>query len=121
MHELSFVIKLVDQAIDCLKEDPLKENEHVEALLVDVGETTGVIPEWLSKYYDDIIKNTILKNSRLDVTVIPVKIQCSDCTNIYLPEKENGYICPICSSKRGKIVSGREFLIRKIIIKEGDK
>ena len=120
MHELSYVTKLVDQAISYLKEDPLKEKEHVEALVVDVGETTGVIPEWLCRYYDDSIKNTVLEGSRLDITVVPVKIQCSDCKSIYLPEKENGYVCPICGSKRGKIVSGREFLIRKIIIKEDD-
>ncbi len=118
MHELSYVYRLEEQAINYLKDNPLKKGESVEALLVDVGDITGVIPEWLSRYYDQTIVGTVLEGSGLEITQIHVTINCQDCNEIYAPSKDNGYICPFCGSKRGKIVSGREFFLRSMIIRD---
>ena len=47
MHEMSYVVRLVNQALDIKKEQAGK----VTRLFVSVGEMTGVLPEYLYKYY----------------------------------------------------------------------
>ena len=120
MHELSYVLRLIKQISEYFEKSPLEPGESVEALLVDVGNTTGVIPDWLDRYYRESTGGTVLEGSRLDINQIPVSIKCRDCGDTYYPEKENRYLCPVCGSKRGEMISGREFFIKKIIIRSDD-
>ncbi|MDD6351762.1 MAG: hydrogenase maturation nickel metallochaperone HypA [Lachnospiraceae bacterium] len=112
MHELSYMIRMVDTALVACKENDLTS---VDELVIKVGETTGLIPHFLEDYYPQCIKGTILEGSKLTVNFIPVTARCDDCGTEYQPSRENSYKCPKCGSIHSKIIGGREFTLERII------
>ncbi|WP_051226766.1 hydrogenase maturation nickel metallochaperone HypA/HybF [Butyrivibrio sp. MC2013] len=113
MHELSYITRLCKIAEATAVEQNAKS---VDTLSIQVGEMTGLIPEYLQRYYPGVVKGTILDGSKLEIEYLPVKTRCSDCGELYHPCKDNSYLCPNCSSPKGEIINGREFLIKNMII-----
>ena len=113
MHEMSYVVRFVNQAI----EEANKERAgRVSRLLVSVGEMTDVLPEYLYKYYPLAVKDTILEGSELSVEMVPVIVECAGCGKEYHPERENKYRCPYCSDANGKVIAGRDVVLESIEI-----
>ncbi len=97
-----------------LAEQKLDESARVEALVLEIGEMTGVLPEYLHRYYPQAVKGTVLEGSRLEVISVPAKTRCLSCGEVYEPNKENGYLCPRCKSPEAEILSGRELILKQI-------
>ena len=111
MHELSYMIRLADMALDELNQEP---DRLPEALVVEVGELTGVEAYYLMQYYPKVVQNTRLSGSKLIVCPVEAEALCEDCGQHYHPEKTNDYRCPDCSSLRARFVHGRELSVREI-------
>ncbi len=113
MHEMSYVVRIVNLALRKAQENGAAE---VKSLTVLVGEMTDIVPEYLHKYYPDAVKGTIMEGSVLKTETDPVKIRCGGCGRIYHPEKANSYACPVCGSTEGEICGGRGLSIRELEI-----
>lgn len=111
MHEMSYVVRFVNQAIESAREQNVS---CVKRIVVSVGEMTGVLPEYLYKYYPLAIKDTILDGSELSVKMIPIRVECSGCGKTYHPTREQRYLCPFCSDSRGRVISGRDVILEQI-------
>lgn len=111
MHEMSYVIRLVNRAIETAENKGAKK---VNKILVSVGEMTDVLPEYLQRYYPSAVRGTILEGSVLEVKREPVRVLCASCGEEYHPEKENGYACPACGGKEGKIMAGRGVTLEQV-------
>ncbi|WP_026510632.1 MULTISPECIES: hydrogenase maturation nickel metallochaperone HypA/HybF [unclassified Butyrivibrio] len=115
MHELSYIIDIVNTVLDETKNRSIKKVKKIE---VDVGEMSGVIPYYLHKYYPEVVAGTELNDTVLVTNEIEVKIKCEECGNIYHPEKEFKYRCPKCNNRSGNLVSGKGIQIKSIEIEE---
>nr|WP_027870423.1 hydrogenase maturation nickel metallochaperone HypA [[Eubacterium] cellulosolvens] len=104
MHEMSYVLRLVNLAEEAAREQNAKK---VTRILVSVGETSGVLPEYLHKYYKKAVQGTLLEGSVLETEANPVAAVCKDCGTSYHPEKEHRYACPACGSNRAELSGGR--------------
>lgn len=113
MHELSYMSRLADIAI---KQLPKDNDVHPVKLVVEIGELTGVLPEYLKKYYPSVTKGTPLSGSALEVISIPAKARCNSCSSLYHPDKEHDYLCPNCKSSFCHFVCGRELNVRELVI-----
>lgn len=111
MHELSYIIRMADLAAAEAQRNDLHTVDTVE---IRVGAMTGLIPEYLSHYYPEAVKGTILDGSRLLIDYRHVQSECTACGTVYAPSRENEYCCPVCGSPRGKLLSGREFDLVRI-------
>ena len=111
MHEMSYVVRFVNRAIETAEE---KKAKKVRRILVSVGEMTDVIPEYLHRYYPSAVKGTILEGSELETRREPVRVLCASCEKGYHPEKENGYACPFCKGKEGKVTAGRGVVLEQV-------
>lgn len=105
MHELSTVIRLVNLAE---KEAAAAGAAGVKSMTVRIGEMTGILPEYVRKYFPEAVKGTMLEKAELILEEEPVQTKCGDCGRVYRPSREKGYACPDCGSIRGKVVAGRE-------------
>lgn len=112
---MSYVINFVNLA---LREAEAQHAEKVTAITVEVGETSGVLPEYLQKYYPEAVRGTIMEGSRLVTEPIPVEAVCSDCGTHYHPDRSNGYACPSCKSIRAKITGGRGVTLKAVEIEQ---
>lgn len=115
MHEMSYVVGFIDMA---LKELEMHPGAIPEKLVVEVGQMTGVLPEYLQKYFPLAAKETLLCNASLEVISIPVEAKCASCALIYHPDKEYGYRCPACGESAAALIHGRECNLKQIVIKE---
>lgn len=106
MHELSYICRMVSSAVSAADENNIKRVDSIE---ISVGEMTGLVPEYLERYYPAATEGTILEGSRLQIDFRPVQAKCTDCGTEYAPSKDNAYRCPACGSVKAHILSGREF------------
>lgn len=108
---MSYVVRFVNLAIDTAQKNSAKS---VSSITVSVGEMTDIVPEYLERYYPQVVKGTVLEGSELKIIQEPVTVQCLDCGAKYQPKKEYDYCCPVCGSFRGKVLSGRDVRLVRV-------
>ncbi len=114
MHELSYVIGFINIALKELKQHPY---DIPVKLVVEVGEMTGVLPEYLHKYFPIAAKDTPLSDASLEVISIPVEVVCDACGTSYHPDRSNSYCCPACGEKKATLLHGRECKVKQLEVK----
>lgn len=111
MHEMSYILRIVRLAERTAAENSL---EKIDAVEIAVGEMTGLVPEYLTRYYPEAARGTALEGSELVIDYVPVRARCENCGAEYAPSRENRYCCPVCGSPRAKVLAGREFELVRI-------
>lgn len=114
---MSYVVRFVNLALQKAQEN---RAVRVRSLTVSVGEMTDIVPEYLHKYYPEVVSGTIMEGSSLKVEVIPVRIRCAGCGEEYHPEKGNAYTCPACGSCAGEICGGRGMQLTELEMETED-
>ena len=121
MHEMSYVVRFVNMALETMeREGGEPSDSRARKVVLEIGELTGLVPEYLEKYFKSAIKGTKLEGAELEIEMRPVQALCSDCGVLYKPVRENGYLCPGCGSSRGKIVDGRHANLKQVILETSD-
>ncbi len=128
MHEFSFASTIVDVVLQNVKKNGVKK---VRSVLVEVGEFTMIIPEFLRHSYD-IIKEAHpeLAESQIVVTSMPGKIQCNACGTItevsFKKTSSDGvdaslammnpgaFACSKCKGTDTSIVGGRQATVKSM-------
>ena len=114
MHELSIVQNVVRSAQQFAEDNEIK---HVEKLVMEVGAFTGVIPQYLHMYYEEVCMGTRLEGSTLEVEEREAECFCRNCGNVYNPASVNDP-CPKCHDQDAEILHGEELLIKTVSYKE---
>ncbi len=99
-----------------MAEQAADKSEAITSLTVEVGELSGVLPEYLHRYFPEASKGTRCEGARLDVNYIAAEVTCKDCNNPYHPSKDNNYRCPVCNGKDGSIIHGRELNLLSVTV-----
>lgn len=110
MHELGIMYNIVEQVLNVVDTNQLSE---VEAIVLQVGEMSSVVPRYLHACYPASVDGTILENTKLEVEVLTANGICSSCRKVY-PLLEHGRVCPECQSKEFEMISGGEFYLKEI-------
>ena len=124
MHEMSYVVRMVNLAQKTVENELAKEAAatplpfRVKKIVVQVGEMTGVIPMYLHRYYPEAVKGTYLEESELETEDLPAMVHCLDCGTEYHPDIENNYSCPKCKSIQGKVIQGRDVLLKEVVLED---
>ncbi len=117
MHEMSYILKMVNMAAEIAAENNVKAVKRIE---IDIGETSGVMPYYMHKYYPDAIKGTILEGSELICREVKVKALCEECGNEYYPSRENRYLCPHCGGRKAHIVEGKGVVLKNVVVEDAE-
>ncbi|MCR4804115.1 MAG: hydrogenase maturation nickel metallochaperone HypA [Clostridia bacterium] len=112
MHEIGIVRQLVRTLTDFAAENDVKD---IREVVVDCGELSLVIPEYLEELYPVVAKGSILENAKLTVCMVPGLAECEDCDEIFNVIEHKGY-CPKCGSFEKTVLSGKDFTIREIVV-----
>lgn len=116
MHEINIVRQVVRTVEDFARENQITD---VREVVLDIGELSLVIPEYVEDLYPPVVKGTILENANLIINVIPGLAECEDCGEIFNVIEHDGY-CPNCGSFNKEVLSGKDFYIREIHIPEDE-
>ncbi len=113
MHELGIVIGIID-TLDGIKEE--KKLSEISAVLLEVGELSGVIPDYLSECWRAATLESRYEKTELRLTFIPAKGRCENCKTEFELMKNNRQ-CPTCRKSDYQIIDGKQFDINEIIAK----
>lgn len=115
MHELTLLYGVADKVGEVVRENGL---EKVDAVVLEVGEATAVIPEFLQDGYSVISDDfDYLRGSELIINRITAIGRCRECGCEY-PVTECGGECPECGASARDIIDGTDFYIKEVRIME---
>ena len=110
MHE----VKLAENIVAILeKEVESPEVGDVKTVHLEVGKLKYVVPDIMSSSFEHIPKSEKLRNAKLAIPELPVRIRCNSC-GIEKPVENGEYFCSGCDSGDTEVIGGKEFLIKGI-------
>ena len=116
MHELTLLYGVVQKVEEVVKENDL---DHIDAIVIEVGEATAVVPEFLRDGYSVISDDyDFLRGSELIIERVTAIGRCRVCGTEF-PIVVNKGLCPECGSFDKDIIEGTDFFIREVRILEG--
>ena len=114
MHEIGVVRSMIHTVDEFCKENGVDE---VEEIVLDIGELSLVIPKYVEEVYPAVVLDTKYQNTKLVINEIPGMAECDECDEIFNVVQNKGY-CPNCGSFEKQVLSGENFTIREIHVKE---
>ncbi len=107
MHEATIAKNIIELI---QTEFPELNCKRIYSVKLRIGELSGIYPESLEYYFQELSKNTILENTKLSFEKAPIKVICAVCSTIF--EIINmDYDCPNCKNSQFNIIGGDELEI----------
>lgn len=97
--------------------DYAAENQitEISEIVLQIGELSMIVPEYVDEVYPLVVKGTMLEHTKLKMEMIPGMAECNECDEIFNVVEQKGY-CPNCGSFEKTVLSGRDFVIKEILI-----
>ncbi len=112
MHEFS----LCQNIANIVTTHAQKENKSVKKIILKVGDLAGVDIESLCFWFPVAIKDTDIKDTKLELVHEKGYAKCQDCSQEFnLTQLYQA--CPNCESFHKEILKGQELLVQSIIYK----
>ena len=111
MHELGIVFYIIRDVKEVAQSNNV---EHVSAVVMDIGEVSTVVPEYLTdcwRWAAD--KEDMLRGCDLRIETIPAVTHCDDCGREYETVRY-GKTCPYCQGIHTWLLCGNEVEIKEI-------
>ena len=112
MHEIGILRQMVRTVTAFAVENDVHD---IAEVVVDCGELSLVIPEYLEELYPVAVKGSRLEGTKLTIHVIPGLAECNDCDEIFNVIEQKGF-CPNCGSFDKTVLSGKDFSVREILV-----
>jgi hydrogenase nickel incorporation protein HypA/HybF len=114
MHEIGILSQVIKSVENVAARDNIKK---IDAILLEIGELSGVLPVFMEKYYPIVIEGKpLFEDSELKIEVVPGEGLCSDCHAIYNIMKFEGE-CPRCKSRSKTVLGGQDFVLKNVYVK----
>lgn len=111
MHELGILVEVVRQVEAIAEREQLT---HIEALVLQIGEISPVVPYFVEQCYPAAVHGTLLEHTRLEIEVLPANGRCKICEKVY-NVKAHRRVCPVCGQTSFELLGGREFMIKQMM------
>lgn len=115
MHEITLLVQLVQMVEREAKANNLAQK--IDSIVVQVGQLSEIVPKYLKDYYPNVTDGTLLSGSTLEVETIIGNGLCHRCDKVFRIVENKGK-CPICLGDDWEMLSGQEFMLKEIRIKE---
>ena len=111
MHELGTIYYVIDTVEQLMAENQLTK---VGSITLQVGEVSGIIPEYLQEFWEYARKKTEhFQETELIIEKLEAVTYCQDCGKTY-STMQYKKICPYCGSGNTVLVTGNEYIIKEI-------
>lgn len=111
MHELAVSQNILEA---CIKEAEKEQGRRIKKIKLKIGEFTGIVPDCIKFYFEQISKETLAKDAELIIKTLPLKVKCKKCCKTSNISEPYFFICPQCQAQDLEIISGKELLIESI-------
>lgn len=116
MHEMAITQNILDIVLEHGEQN---RAQKITKIVLTIGAMTMVVSDCVRFYFDIISKGTIAEGAELEINDVPVRVKCSQCSEIFESE-DPIFICPRCQVASADIVSGKELDVTSIVIENGE-
>ncbi len=112
MHEFSIcegIVSNVEKELEKIDNGPF----NLLKTRIVVGEMHQIVPDTLVFAYEVLTRDTRMKGSVLEISLLPVTCRCNECSwegNIEQPF----FLCGGCNSGNVEIINGKELYIESL-------
>ena len=107
MHEVGTVLYVIRAVEKVCVENDLSE---VAAVTLEIGEVSGILPEFLRDCWKWAVQKTEhMRSAELKIEPIEAVTYCEDCHLVC-----EGPVCPYCGSEHTWLLRGNEYNIKEI-------
>ena len=108
MHEYSLAQSIIQSVSN--------HADGAKVLQIDlvIGESSGILGESLSMYFDIFAENTPCEGAIIEIESIKPKLRCKTCGKLFI-RKPFSFEC-ICGAAGEPTDIGREFFIKSIVV-----
>lgn len=110
MHEAAITDSMVKLVLEQAREHGARV---VRKVRVVVGAMSGIVPESMRFYFEELTRGTVAEDATLEILVVPTKADCLACGHGFELE-DYLWLCPACGDRRLDIVEGKELLVDSI-------
>lgn len=114
MHELGIVIQIVKQIEAYMDENRIND---IQKLVLQIGALSGVYHKYIEDVYPIAVEKSKLRDTILEIESTPAIVSCYGCGLRY-NITEIDTTCPRCKLSEYEVISGTEFMIKEIHVKE---
>lgn len=107
-------IQAIRTVLEFAGDNDIKE---IDTVVLDIGELSLVVPEYMEQAYYAAVPHTLLENTKLRINVLPGNGICRDCSKVFNIVENKG-VCPKCGSTEKDVLCGEEFNIKEILVPE---
>lgn len=117
MHELGVIIEVAKAVEQISLENQITE---VDTIVLQIGEISSMIPRYIQECYPAAVDGTMLEKTKLEIEIVKATAQCKVCDTLFNVVENEGY-CPNCHVKDWNLISGKEFMIKEIIVRDPEE
>lgn len=111
MHEVGIISSLVKTIEKIIQKEGMTE---VERVVLEVGELSGVVPDYMEKCWPAATYRTFMEKTKLEMQVVPGIVKCKDCGELFNAVSCD-LKCPRCQSEAMEILSGNDLIVQELI------
>lgn len=104
MHEMAIVQSIMD-VVD--QQAKMYGAQRVTKINLEFGLLTGVQPDAVRFAFEVLSKDGVAEGAELNITIIPLKAYCMDCSTEHVMERYEPF-CPSCESAALQFLEGRD-------------
>ncbi len=112
MHEIGVVRSMMRTVEDFARDNGIDE---IVSIVLEIGDLSMIIPKYVEDIYSVVSKDTRFEGTELVIETVEGQGVCRDCKRAFPIVKNEGY-CPRCGRRNADIISGRDFIIKEIVV-----
>lgn len=112
MHEIGVVRQMLS-TVEVFAEE--NELDNIVSIVLEIGDLSMIIPKYVEEIYSVIVKGSRFENTELVIETVEGQGVCRNCKRAFPIVKNEGY-CPRCGKRDADIVSGRDFVIKEVVV-----
>lgn len=111
MHEVGIISSLIKTIEKIIQEEGTTE---VQRVVLEVGELSGIVPEYMEKCWPAATYHTFMEKTKLEMHVVPGIVKCRDCGELFNAVACD-MKCPVCESMDMEIFSGNDLIVQELM------
>ena len=112
MHEIGVVRSMMRTVEDFARDNGIDE---IVSIVLEIGDLSMIIPKYVEDIYSVVSKDTRFEGTELVIEMVEGQGVCCNCKRAFPIVKNEGY-CPRCGKRNADIISGRDFIIKEIVV-----
>ena len=112
MHEIGVVRQMLKTVEEFAAEN---EIDDIVSIVLEIGDLSMIIPKYVEDIYSVIVEGTRFEHTDLVIETVEGQGVCRQCKRAFPIVKNEGY-CPRCGKRNADVISGRDFLVKEVIV-----